>query len=139
MDIRTGSLVRTTHLGVVVANQQRDLRVGIVQIAGNDRIGRAHHGARRLQILFHTVRTEMTFFNRTLVFIQVDRVIRTRLHAGTTADACITVDVHDAIVSFFQRVDRADGHAWRVGAVIAPLNEKVPLDLGIGSRFDVLH
>ena len=84
------------------------------------------------------VRAEVALLDRAQILVQIERVVRAGLHAGAAADAGVPIDVDDAVRALFQRVDRADRHARRVGAVVAALNQEVALDLGKLADLDVL-
>ena len=110
-----------------------------MEVTGDDGIRRADHRAGGLEVLLDPVGTEVAFLYCAQVLVEVDGVIGAGLHAGTAADAGITIDVDDAVLAFFKGIDRADRHAWGIRAVIAPLDEKMPLDGGEGPLLDVLH
>src|SRR5262249_47248153 len=81
----------------------------------------------------------VALLDRPLVLVQIDRVVRARLHARAAADARISIDIHDPVRSLLEGVDRADLHARRVVAVVAAQNREVTTDLGIRPVLDVLH
>ena len=80
----------------------------------------------------------MAFLDRPKIVVQIQRIIRTRLHARAAADASIPIDIHDPIGPLRKRIDRTNRHARRIRAMVAALNQKVALDIGELADFDVL-
>ena len=93
--VRAGALFDSPRLCFLFSDDLRNARVRLVQVAGDDRIDRAHDHTRRLEILFHTMSAVVALLHRAQVLIEIDRVVRARLHARTAADAGIAVDVDD--------------------------------------------
>jgi len=65
------------------------------------------------------VRAKVALHRGVLVRVDVERVVRARLHAGLAADAAARVEVDDAVGSPEERFRRADLDARGVLAVIA--------------------
>src|SRR5262245_48607627 len=84
------------------------------------------------------MRAEVALLSRVRVRIDVQRVVRTRLHAGFAADAAIAVEVHDAVIAAEQRGHWADGDARRVVAVIAAEHREEASRVWILALLDVL-
>ena len=109
----------------------------IIHIAGDDRLDRAYDHTGRLEMSLDPVRAVVTFLRGVGIWIYVERVVWTGLHAGLAADASIAVEVYDPVVSFVQRGDRTDGNARSVFAVVASEHGEKPASIGIGALFDV--
>lgn len=85
------------------------------------------------------MRTEVTLLHRAAIFIEVQRIVRTRLHARPATDACVAIDIYYSIGAFLKCIHRTDRHAWRVGAVIAAQHRKMAPHRGERAALDVLH
>src|SRR5262249_35279255 len=94
--------------------------------------------ARRLQPDLHAVGTIVALRRRVGRGVDVERVVRTRLHAGLAADAAVAIEVHDAVGPAVERDGRADGHARRVVAVVAAQDREVATGVGIAAALHVL-
>ena len=68
------------------------------------------------------------------VRVDVERVVRAALHARLAADAAVAVEIDDAVVARVERPRRADRHARRVLAVVAPQHREVPARAGPRAR-----
>ena len=82
--------------------------------------------------------TKMALLDRSQVIVQIDRIVWASLHASPATDAGVAIDIDNSIGPFRKRVHRADRDAWRIGAVIAALHQKVALDIGKLTDFDIL-
>ena len=85
------------------------------------------------------MRAEVALLGGVGVGIDVQRVVRARLHAGLATDAAIAVEVYDAVVEPVERGHRADGYARGVVAVIAPEHGEETTRVGIFTFFDVFY
>ena len=85
----------------------------------------------------HARRIEITFRRGATIGIDVERVIRARLHARLTADAALVIEVNDAVGAAKQRHRRANLDARRVVAVIAAQHRKVASGVWIDTLLDV--
>lgn len=84
------------------------------------------------------MRAEVALLNRLNVLVQINRVVRTRLHTSPATNACVTIDVDNPIFALRERIDRTDRYARRVGAMIAALNQEQPLNIGERANLGVL-
>ena len=91
-------------------------RGGIVKVAEEQRLGGAYDDARRKQALVDAVRAEMAFRGRLVVWIHIDGVVGTGLHARLAPDAPVVVDVYDPVRALLHGRRRADVDAGRLGA-----------------------
>ena len=71
--------------------------------------------------------------------VDVERIVRTRVHARLTANAIVVLEVDHAVVRTEERRGRADRHTRCVLALIAAHHVELAGNIGEGSRFDVLH
>jgi len=70
--------------------------------------------------------------------VDVQRVVGTCVHARLAANAIVVLEVDDAVVRTEQRRGRADRHARRVFALVAPHDVELAGDVGEGTGLDVL-
>ena len=85
-----------------------------------------------------TMSTESAFSGGVGFGVEIDRVIRTGLHAGFTSNANGRVKLNDAIVALIHRSDGTDAHTGRVGAMIAACHLKTAAHIGIRTRLNIL-
>ena len=71
--------------------------------------------------------------------VDEQRVVGARVHARLAADAVVVLEVDNAVVGTEQCVRRADRHARRVFALIAPHHREVSTRVGKFAGLDVLH
>src|SRR5262245_34740151 len=71
--------------------------------------------------------------------IDVQRVVRTRLHARLAADAAVGVEIDDAILTAIEGCNGADGDARCKVAMIAAHHTEQPAVVRKLAFFDVLH
>jgi len=60
------------------------------------------------------MRTVVALGGRMAVGIDVKRIVGTCLGAGLAADAAAPVEIHDAVRTLLQRLDRTDIHTGRL-------------------------
>ena len=70
------------------------------------------------------MRAEMAFGGRTIVRIDINRVIRTGLHAGFAANTSFGTEVDDAVLALVHRGHGTDRYARSILAVVAACNLK---------------
>src|SRR6185369_10243724 len=112
-DLGPRALFRLAHLDALAPEEVDEARGGVVEVPGHDRLRRAHRHAGRLQSHLDLVRAEVALGGRLGLGIDVERVVRTALHAGLAADAAPAVEVHDAVRPAEQSGRRADLDARR--------------------------
>jgi hypothetical protein len=110
-----------------------------VEVAGNDGFGRANNRASWGQTYFGSMGTEVAFLRGARVAVDIQRIIRTALHASFAADANAVVDIDNSVGAFFQRVDRANGHAGSVRALVAAEYRKIATNFRKTPCLGVLH
>src|SRR5438132_316804 len=84
------------------------------------------------------VRAEVALHRRVFEWVDVQRVVRARLHAGLAADAAARVEVDDPVGAAEERLGRADRDAGRIVAVIAAQHGEVPACVREHALLDVL-
>ena len=124
---------------MVLLLQARDPALGVVEVAGNDRLGRAHDGAGGRQPDLDPVRAEVALLRHPGLLVQVQRVVGAAVHAGLAADAHLRIDVHDAVRALVERRDRTDLDARRIRALIAAQHREVAAHLRERADLGVLH
>jgi len=72
------------------------------------------------------------------VWVNVEGIIRTGLHARLAADATLVVEVYDTVVAREQRRSRAYCRTRRVLAVVAAMDTELSGDIWVGALLDVL-
>src|SRR5581483_11578634 len=122
----------------LAGDELRDAAGRVVQVAGDDGLLGADHHARRLQADLRAVGAEVALRRGVRVRINVQRVVGAGLHARLAADATVAVEVHDAVRPLVERHRRADGHARRVGAVIAAQDREEAPRVGELAFLDIL-
>ena len=85
------------------------------------------------------MRTEIALGSRVSVVIDIDSVIRARLHTHFAADAVLVIEINDSIVADEQRRGGARLDARSIGAVIAPHNTHFTRCGGVLPLVHVLH
>src|SRR5258706_14440775 len=134
-----GALLRFAHLRRQQTHELRDLAAWVVKIARHDGLHWTDDHAGRLQAALDAMRTVVAFLRRAEVRMDVDRVVRTGLHARLATDAAVAVQVHDAVGACKERLRGTDLHARRVVAVIASQHGEVPPRIGILTLLKILH
>ena len=112
---------------------------GVVEIAGEYCLRRTYDDACGLQIHFDPVRAEVALGSRMRVWIQVDSVIRARLHARFAADTSVWMKIDDRVSTSVQRMGRTYLDTRRIVAVVAPHHTEMPTDIGKLALLDVFH
>jgi hypothetical protein len=85
------------------------------------------------------MRAEMTLFHRVGVWVDVERIVRTGLHARVTPDAFRPIEVDDAIGTALQGRHRTNGHTGGIFALIAAQHREMPACMGEAPLFDVFY
>ena len=88
-----------------------------------------------LEPVLDAIRAEVAFFRRARVRIDEELIVRTRDHTRAAADACVAVQIDDAIVAAKERTGRTDLHARRFFALIAEDRQKKTPRVGKCSAF----
>ena len=110
-ELRARPLLRLPDAHVLPCDHPRDLALGVVEVAGEDRPLGADDDARGLEPPLHPVGAEVALGGRVRVGIDVERVVGARLHARLAADAPVAVEIDDAVGPPVQRHRGADRHA----------------------------
>ena len=110
----------------------------IVEISGDDRVLGTDDDAGRLEPDFGAMRAEVALGGGAVVGIDVNGVVRARLHASFATDAALGVEIDDAVFALVHRGHRADRHAGRILAMIAARDLKDAASVGECSLLDVL-
>ncbi len=131
-------LLGLAHTDLFQRNPPANQAVRIVQIAGQNRLGRTNHFARGLVSHLHPRSIEITFGGGVTIGIDVKRIIGTSLHAGFTTDAPFVVEIDDAIGTTEKCHRGTNFDTRRVVAMVAAQHCEVSPRVGIESFFDVL-
>src|SRR5262249_53455931 len=134
-----GSLLRLAHLHLLGGDQARDPSGRVIEIAGHDGLFGADDHTGRLQTHLHAVSAVVALGGRLGRRVDVERVVRTGLHARLTADAARAVEVDDPVVAPVERHRGTDGHARGGVAVVAAQHREVPARARKRALLDVLH
>ena len=134
-----GSLLGRPLKQLVGRHHPCDLRGGVVEVACDDRLLGAHHDAGRLDADLDSVHAVVALLGRVLLGVDVQGVVRARLHARLAADAAVGVEVDDPVVTLVERSGGADRDARGVGAMVAPHHREEPFGVRPCTLLDVLH
>ena len=138
-DLWFGVLLGRSNGHIVAADQLADLRRRVVEIPDDDRFGRAHDLTRRFEVLLQPVVAHVALVRGVRFWVDVERVVGASVHARLAANAIVVLEVNDAVVRTEQRRCRADGHAWRIVALVASHHIELAGDIGERTGLDVLH
>jgi len=83
--------------------------------------------------------TKVAFLSSVRIWIYVQCVVRTRLHAGLATNTAVAVEVNDSVVTPEQGGYGTNCYARSVFAVIAPENGEKSPSIRIFSFLNVLH
>src|SRR5256886_10126828 len=95
--LRPRPLLGLAHLHRLARDEPGDPRLGVVEVARDDRLLGADDHARRLEADLHTVGAVVALRRRPRVRIDVERVVGTRLHARFAADAPVALEADEAL------------------------------------------
>ena len=124
---------------MVTADDLRDLRRRIVEVACDYRVGRTDGDAGGLEADFDPMIAEVALVGGAGVGVDVQRVVGAGVHARLAADAVVIIEVDDAVRGPEKRIRRADRHARRVVAVVASHHRKRSAGVGERSGLDVFQ
>lgn len=88
---------------------------------------------------FCAVRAKVALRRGAFVWINVDGIVGTGLHAGFAADTAFRTEIDDAVSALVHRRDRADRDAGGILAVIATGDLKNAAGVREGSLLDIFH
>ena len=137
-DLGPRALVGLAHLHGGARDEPGDPRLGIVEVAGDDRLFGVDDHARGFELHLDAMGAVVALRGGPRVRIDVERVVGIRLHARLAADAAIAVQVDDAVGSAIERDRRADRHARCRVAVVAAEHREVAPRVREGPPLDVL-
>ena len=129
MNIGACALLGSANFGVVVGDDLRRFGIGIIEIAGNDRLHRADDDTGRFQSLFDSVGAEVAFLDGAEIIVEIQRIVGAGLHTCPATDARVAIDVDNSIRAFFKRIDGTDRDAGRVGTLVATKHREVSADI----------
>ena len=112
---------------------------GIVEVADEDRFGRADDDARRFQPHVEAVGAEVALLRRVILGVDEDGVVRAGGDAGLAPDADGLVEVHDSVRPLVHRRRGARGHARGVIALVAARHLERPPRLREHADIHVFH
>ncbi len=122
-------MLGAANFGVVVGDDLRRFGVGIIEIAGNDRLHGADDDTGRFEPVFDSVGAEVAFLNGAEVIVEVQRIVGAGLHTRPATDAGVAIDIDNSIRAFLERIDGTDRDAGRVGTLVAPKYGKVSANI----------
>ena len=137
VDVGACALLGSANFGVVVRDDLRRSGVGIIEIAGNDRLHGADDDTGRFESLFDSVGAEVAFLDGAEIIVEIQRIVGARLHTCPATDARVAIDVDNSIRAFLKRIDGTDRDAGRIGTLVAPKYGKVPAYVGELTEFGV--
>jgi hypothetical protein len=111
----------------------------ILHVTGYDRVLRTYVDTGRCPADFNTVSTVVALRSRIVVRINVERVIRTGLHARFASDATVIVKIDDAVITCVQGLNRADFNTWGIRAMITSHHGEDPSGIRKFSFFYLLN
>ena len=85
------------------------------------------------------MRAKIALLSGVCVWVYVERVVRTSLHARLTADAALMIEVDNTVGSAKKSDGGANFNAGSVVAVVAAEHRKVSSRVGVAALFDILH
>ena len=88
---------------------------------------------------FDPVRAEVALGSRMRVWIQVDGLIRPRLHARFAADTSVWIKIDDPVSTSVQRTCRTYLDTRRIVAMVATHHSEMPTDIGKLALLDEFH
>src|SRR5262249_1749323 len=98
----------------------------IVEVARHDRLRRTYDHAGRFEAKLDTMRAEIAFGRGAGRRIDIQRVVRTRLHARFASDTSAVVEIDDPVVAAEERAGRTNLDARRAFAMIAAHHTEMP-------------
>src|SRR5262249_47038330 len=138
VDLRPCALLRLAHLNLLARHEARDFRPRIVEGARPDRTPRTDNDTRRPEGHLPPGGARVALGGGSGVWIDIQRVVWTALHARLASDAARAVEIDDAICAAIERDGRANGDTGRVVAVVAPQHREIPPRVRPGALLDVL-
>src|SRR5690349_13262200 len=84
------------------------------------------------------MRAIVTLCGGVRVRIDIQRVVRARLHAGFAADASLTVEIHNTVRALVQSAGRTDLYARSILAMLTTLDREKAPSIRELAFFDVL-
>jgi hypothetical protein len=90
-------LLGGAHRDLVAGDDLGDLGVGVVEVAGDDRVCRAHRHAGRLETNLHAVVAEVALVRGVGFRVDVDRVVGAGVHTGLATNAVAVIEIDDAV------------------------------------------
>src|SRR5580704_12119724 len=132
------AFVRLAARHLLCGDDAANAALRIVKVAGLDCLRGTYDHAGRLEIDLDAMRAEVALGGSAGSGIDIERVVRTGLHARFTSDAAAAVEIDNAIVALEQRAGGANLDARRLVAMIAAHHAEVAAAVGEGALFYVL-
>ena len=82
--------------------------------------------------------TEVALGRSVGLCIDIDRIVRARLHAAFAADALSAIEIDDSVLALEERCRRTNLYARGVSAVVASQDSHFAAGVRVGALFDVL-
>ena len=98
---------------------------------------RTYDHARRFQSNLGTMRAEMALCRGVIFRVNVNRIVRTGLHAGFAANAAVGIEIDNPILALIHRGYWTDSDAGRLFAVVASSDLKYTTRIREDALLDV--
>ena len=134
-----GFLFGTPHRNGLPAYDCCHARIGVVHVAHQDRLCRAHHHAGRLQVHVNPMRTKITLLGRVVFGIDKDGIVRTGCNTGFAANTDGFVEIHNAVRPGVHGRGRTGVGAGCVLTLIAAGDLKSPSRVWEGAHVGIFH
>src|SRR5258708_9566702 len=118
-------LMRLTRGDLLRRDNRADMALRVVKIARDNSARRANHHARGLEVQLHAMRAKVALGGRVGLRIDIERVIRTGLHARLAPDTAAVVEIDDSIIAIVQGLGRANLDTRCVVAMITAHHAEV--------------
>ena len=102
-ELRQGFFFGSSYIYCFTIDDLRNVRIRVVHVANQNRLGGTNDDARRLEAHVDPVRAKVALLRRVILGIDEDRVVRAGGHTRFTADADRFVEIDNAVVSFEHR------------------------------------
>ena len=139
IQLRSGPLFRLPDRDLVFCYSLRDFGRRVVKVPRQYGVFRTNNNTRRLQSQVHFMGAVMAFCRRPGIWIDINGIIWTRLHACLAANTHIRIKFYYAVIPLIHRGYRANPDAWWIGTVITPGHLKITRHVGIQSRLHALY
>jgi hypothetical protein len=139
VELGLSSLLRLAHAHRFPRHQLCHFACRIAQVSSNDGVFRANDHASGFQSHFGAMGAEMALSSRAIVRIHVNRIVRTRLHAGLATNAPVRIEIDDPVLALVHRRHGTNRDARRFLAMVAAGDLKYAARIGEHALLHVLY